>query len=79
MDEIWVADPRKGLVFPPGLLPGLSLPVDELDGHFGTGQDLLALPDDTEPTPAKLLQLDVPSLEVCLPGGARLKNLMGFS
>ena len=78
MDEIGVADPRKGLVFPQGLLPGLSLPVDELDGHLGAGEDLLTLPDHPEPTSPKLLQLDVPALEVSLPGGARLQKILKY-
>ena len=61
-------------MFPQGLLPGLSLPVDELDGHLGAGEDLLALPDNTETTLAKPLQIDVPALYVCLEGVARLQN-----
>ena len=63
-------------MFPQGLLPGLSLPVDELDGHLGAGEDLLALPDHPETAPPKLLQLDVPALEVSLPGGARLQKIL---
>ena len=63
-------------MFPQGLLPGLSLPVDELDGHLGAGEDLLALPDHPETAPPKLLQLDVLALEVSLPGGARLQMII---
>ena len=63
-------------MFPQGLLPGLSLPVDKLDGHLGAGEDLLALPDHPETAPPKLLQLDVLALEVSLPGGARLQMII---
>ena len=66
-------------MFPQGLLPGLSLPVDELDGHLGAGEDLLALPDHPETAPTKLLQLDVPALEVSLPGRTGLQKFIDIT